>query len=36
MAQGKGIAGVFYFINQERIECMIEFRINSHTIKRGV
>jgi len=25
----------FYFIGQDAIECMIEFRINNRTIKRG-
>ena len=25
----------FYFAGQDAIECMIEFRINNRTIKRG-
>jgi hypothetical protein len=27
--------GVFVVIGQDAIECVVGFRINSHTIKRG-
>jgi hypothetical protein len=34
--QGKGIARVFSFGDQDTIEGVITFRINSRTMKRGV
>ena len=33
--QGKGISLGFCFVGQDVIECVIEFRTDSHTIKWG-